>query len=210
MLFHNYYWYFKEVIPKRICNDLINYALSKQTNIATIASVSEDEIKKDKNKLLNLQKTRNSNIVWLRDQWIYNEILPFVRSANVSANWNFDWDYSEDCQFTIYKENQFYDWHPDASPTPYNNNKIPQLNNKIRKLSVTVSLSPAEEYEGGELEFYYPTDNPELKPFTKKCEEIKEQGSVVVFPSYIVHRVKPVTKGTRYSLVVWNVGNPYR
>jgi PKHD-type hydroxylase len=48
------------------------------------------------------------------------------------------------------------------------------------------------------------------KSNTKKCEEIRERGSIVVFPSHVWHRVKPVTKGTRYSLVIWNLGYPFR
>ena len=44
----------------------------------------------------------------------------------------------------------------------------------------------------------------------RKCAEIKQKGSVVVFPSHLWHRVKPVTKGTRYSLVMWNLGYPFK
>ena len=44
----------------------------------------------------------------------------------------------------------------------------------------------------------------------RTCTEIKSQGSLVVFPSFVKHRVKPVTKGTRYSLVIWNLGQPYK
>ena len=50
--------------------------------------------------------------------------------------------------------------------------------------------------------------------FTKSskelCTEIRPQGSVIVFPSFVWHRVTPVTKGTRYSLVLWTCGQPFR
>lgn len=209
MIFENYYYYFQEAIPKRICNDIIRYALTKKSTIGTIGSYENKNLNNQEN-LLNLQKTRNSNIVWLNDTWLYNHILPFVREANKQAGWNFDWDYSEDCQFTIYNKNQFYDWHPDAQARPYDNNRTPKLRGKIRKLSVTVSLSPAKDYKGGELEFRFPNLDTSKECKTQVCEEIKEQGSLVVFPSYLVHRVKPVIEGKRYSLVIWNTGNPYR
>jgi PKHD-type hydroxylase len=45
---------------------------------------------------------------------------------------------------------------------------------------------------------------------TKECKGIIPRGSIVVFPSFIWHRVKPVTEGIRYSLVIWNLGQPYR
>jgi PKHD-type hydroxylase len=48
------------------------------------------------------------------------------------------------------------------------------------------------------------------KPTVRKCAEIAPRGSIVVFPSHVWHRVKPVTKGTRYSLVIWNLGYPFK
>jgi PKHD-type hydroxylase len=70
-------------------------------------------------------------------------------------------------------------------------------------------LSAPEDYEGGELEFDFRNMDPD-KPTIRKCAEIKPRGSIVVFPSHVWHRVKPVTKGTRYSLVIWNLGYPFR
>jgi PKHD-type hydroxylase len=80
---------------------------------------------------------------------------------------------------------------------------------KIRKLSVTCSLSDPKDYKGGELEFDFRNMDPDKKS-VRKCAEISERGSIVVFPSHIWHRVKPVTKGTRYSLVIWNLGHPFK
>ena len=78
---------------------------------------------------------------------------------------------------------------------------------KIRKLSMTCSLSHPEDYKGGRLEFQFRNkDNPNE---TIECTEIMTRGSVVIFPSFLWHRVRPVTEGTRYSLVVWNMGNPF-
>ena len=81
---------------------------------------------------------------------------------------------------------------------------------KIRKLSATVSLSDSKEYSGGDLEFDFRNINPDKGHNRKICKEIKPKGSIVVFPSHVWHRVTPVTKGTRYSLVIWNLGYPFR
>ena len=84
------------------------------------------------------------------------------------------------------------------------------IDGKIRKLSVTVSLSNSKDYEGGELEFDFRNKDPEKKRNIVTCEEIVERGSIVVFPSHLWHRVQPVTKGIRYSLVIWSLGQPFK
>jgi PKHD-type hydroxylase len=74
-----------------------------------------------------------------------------------------------------------------------------------------MSLSDPKAYKGGALEFYIP--NPEKKSIQEQsviCHEIEKKGSVVVFPSFMWHRVLPVTKGTRYSLVMWTLGQNYK
>ena len=82
---------------------------------------------------------------------------------------------------------------------------------QIRKLSVTINLSEGEEYDGGDLQFDYRNeDGPDLKSNIVTAEIAREKGAVVVFPSHIWHRVTPVTKGTRYSLVVWLIGKPFK
>jgi PKHD-type hydroxylase len=144
----------------------------------------------------------------LNDRWIYKEVQPYIHQANNSAGWNFDWNFSESCQFTKYKLNQFYDWHCDSWEQPYNNPDNPNTHGKIRKLSVTCSLSDPKDYKGGELEFQFRNvDDPTP---TRPCLEILPRGSIVVFPSFVWHRVKPVTEGTRYSLVIWNLGYPFK
>ena len=209
----NYYWYFKGVLPKKFCQDVISYGKTRQEELALTGFLG-DKTKKgeklSKKDLNNLKKKRNSNIVWMNDRWIYNEIQPYIHAANQNAGWNFDWDWSESCQFTKYSKNQFYDWHCDSWPEPYHNPEDLNYHNKIRKLSVTCSLSPSEDYEGGELEFDFRNNDPDKKRNIQICKEIKEQGSIVVFPSHVWHRVKPVTKGTRYSLVIWNLGYQFK
>jgi PKHD-type hydroxylase len=80
---------------------------------------------------------------------------------------------------------------------------------KIRKLSLTLNLNGSDEYEGGNLMFDMGKHNEDLNQFYE-CTEIREKGSLIVFPSYLHHCVTPVTKGTRYSLVLWCLGEAFR
>ena len=212
MNLQNYYYYFQSALTPRFCDELIKYGKSQQEQLAMTGGQTEKVNKGkplDDKDIIDLKKKRDSNIVWLNDRWIYKEIQPFIHQANRLAGWNFDWDFSESCQFTKYKLNQFYDWHCDSWEGAYANKDNPDTFGKIRKLSVTCSLSAPEDYEGGELEFDFRNTDPDKKS-VRKCAEIKPRGSIVVFPSFVWHRVKPVTKGTRYSLVIWNLGYPYK
>ena len=200
MNLQNYYYYFTSVLTPKFCDDVIKHAKLKKEKLGQIGNLNEKK---------GLKKIRNSNVVFLDDQWIYKEIHPYIHEANKSAGWNFDWDYSESCQFTKYKTNQFYNWHCDSWDSPYNNSNNLNFNGKIRKLSVTCSLSDSKDYKGGELEFDF-RNNSNGKPVIKTCKEILPRGSIVVFPSFVWHRVKPVKKGTRYSLVIWNLGYPFK
>ena len=71
---------------------------------------------------------------------------------------------------------------------------------------MTLSLTDPKEYEGGEFQFDF-RDRKDKNIIT--CKEVKKKGSIVVFPSFVWHRVTPVTKGIRNSLVCWNLGKPY-
>jgi len=182
---------------------------------------------------IDLKKTyvRDSNVTWLNDQWLYELVHPLVHEANARAGWEWQWDYSESFQFTEYKPNGFYSWHKDGAsdhpgaykryiygvtpvplkpdgrlPTQYTTD--PNMIGKVRKLSVTINLNTPGEYEGGNLKFDYGPHTEGNRFY--ECEEIRPQGSVIVFPSFIDHTVTPVTKGTRYSLVLWNLGAPWK
>ena len=210
----NYFYYFQSAIPPRICDMIVKYGKTeKQKELTAITGAvgRGRDIKKQpitKKEMKENKKKRNSNIVWMSDNWIYKEIHPYVHQANIKADWNFTWDFSESCQFTIYRPGQYYDWHRDSWDKPYGEEG--PLKGKNRKLSVTVSLSDPNEYKGGELEFDFRENEPDKKRNTRTCTEILPKGSLVVFPSFVWHRVKPVTKGVRHSLVIWNCGYPYR
>ena len=202
MLYETDYWFWKSSIPSNLCDDIVQHGLSKQESKAWTGT-AEDPTPEE-----TADKIRQSNVSWLDDRWIYDIIQPYVTQANESAGWNFEWDWSETIQFTKYKLNQFYDWHQDAYNKPYPDDGNPNRTGKIRKLSIIVTLVDGSEYDGGDLQmnFRHKAKIDEIKTIT----EIRPKGSVIVFPSYIFHRVTPVTRGTRYSLVNWNIGYPYR
>ena len=153
----NYFWYFQSAIPPRICDMIIQYGKTekKREVTAITGGLGRDRDLKQKpltkEELKDLKKKRDSNIVWMNDRWIYKEIQPYVSAANQNAGWNFFWDWSESCQFTKYKKGQYYDWHCDSWDKPYAEEG--PTKGKIRKLSVTVTLSDPKTYKGGELEF---------------------------------------------------------
>jgi PKHD-type hydroxylase len=215
MILNNYYYYFKNALSSKVCDEIIKHAKNHQEQIALTGNIQKGQRDLKNNPLSkkeekNLKKKRNSNIVWLNDRWIYDHVQPYIHQANREAGWNFDWDWSESCQFTKYGKGQYYGWHQDGWEGVYNNPNNLNAHGKIRKLSVTCSLSDPKDYKGGELEFNF--NNPEApeKKNIRKCKEILPRGSIVVFPSFVWHRVCPVIKGTRYSLVIWNLGYPYK
>ena len=207
MNLQNYYWYFQKAVPAHICDDIVKYGLQTREEMAVTGGFGNQKL--NQRQVKDLKKKRDSNIVWISENWVYKELHPYIRQANMNAGWNFEWDYSEPCQFTKYNKGQYYDWHCDSWEGSYNKPNTPS-HGKIRKLSVTLSLSDEKDYKGGELEFDLRNKDPDKKRNTMICKEIRPKGSLVVFPSFVWHRVKPVTKGSRYSLVIWNLGRPFQ
>ena len=211
MNLQNYYYYFQSALTPRFCDELIKYGISQQEQLALTGGqttkINEGKPLDDKD-IVDLKKKRDSNIVWLSDSWIYKELHPYVHQANRLAGWNFEWSFSEACQFTKYGLKQHYGFHCDSWNSPYDNPANPDTHGKIRKLSMTCSLSDPSEYEGGQLQFQF--RNEDDPTTTRNCIEILPRGSICVFPSHVWHQVTPVTKGIRYSLVVWSLGYPFK
>ena len=212
----NYYYYFTSVLSPKFCDQVLEYGKHHQSQMAFTGGyekILKKQGKLDAKTIKNIQKKRKSDIVWLNDNWIYKEIHPFIHEANRKAGWNFEWDFSESCQFTKYGVGQHYGWHCDSWDEPYNNPENLNSHGKIRKLSVTISLTEPDEYVGGNLEFDFRNQidwEKNKKTKIKECTEIRPRGSIIVFPSFVWHRVNTVKVGTRYSLVVWNLGYPFK
>ena len=201
-----YYWYFTKAVPERICDDIVRYGKESEKEMALTGHQRTEPPSKEE--LKNIKKKRKSDIVWMSDKWIYKEIHPFIADGNVNAGWNHQWDWSEACQFTEYKKGQFYDWHMDSWAEPYKDNAGKDFVGKIRKLSSVLLLSqPGKDFEGGEFEIDFSNGGSEG---TRVITEINTKGAFIVFPSFVKHRVRPVTKGTRYSMPMWHLGEPWK
>jgi len=294
MQLRNDYMYYTNAIPLVKCKEIISYGLSKMTideskghntNATTFdgkekGGVQSNGIKtssnlaigaKTKNSLaktgVDLDKAyvRDSKISWLNDKWLYDLFHPYIHHANKNAGCNWEWDFSEPFQFTVYHGNKqnggFYGWHSDGQSDSIgaykaainmgskekpdwrhvardekgfirftedkkpiaSKEKVPLRRNgdlapgytdnihmwdKVRKLSMTVNLTEPQNYAGGNLKFDFGPHRGAKRFHT--CKEIRPTGSIIIFPSYTYHCVTPVTRGTRYSLVLWSLGKPFR
>jgi len=199
MQLKHYYWYFENALPERIRKDILEYGKLLKEEKAKTFGYRDKELSPSQEQL---DKKRNSTVVWMNDRWIYREIQPYAQLANENAGWNYHWDWSESCQFTKYEGSKkgHYNWHTDCGLTP-------NQNNKVRKLSMIIPLVDGNEYEGGDFELNL--NNPENENNIITIKEAKIKGTVIVFPSFVWHRVTPVTSGTRYSLVNWHQGKPF-
>ena len=146
-------------------------------------------------------ETRSSRIKWVPQNtqwwWLYEKLANYAVEAN--SIWNFDLvTMPEQIQYTEYlaSNDGKYEWHQDIGPGM----------GSLRKVSITVQLSEPNEYEGGDLELYLggSFEKPNIEKSPRKA------GCVFIFPSYLMHRVAPVTKGTRKSFVLWLGGGHYK
>ena len=141
--------------------------------------------------------TRKTKLNWLPLQHKFNKILSeYVTKAN-TIMYHYDIGKFTPCQFARYDVGDFYNYHQDSG------HNIVEYEKETRKLSMTLQLSDPDTYEGGQF-FFYNGNKEEEEP------EIQKQGSILVFDSRMWHRVAPVTKGVRYSLVSWVLGPHFR
>ena len=140
-------------------------------------------------------KKRVTTISWIPFKemgHMYQDLNRFIQRANENHFGFGDIKITENAQFTEYPEGGFYDWHMDCD---INMEHEPP----VRKISMTVLLNDPSEFEGGHLELMAPGKFAELK-----------QGHAIIFASFLNHRVNPVTRGMRQSLVVWFGGKAFR
>ena len=195
ILKHNYY-YFKKAIPVSTCKKILEAGRKKITNQASTIGKNVD------------LKSRDCTVAWINEEWIYNIINPFIHTANKKAGWNFQWDWNESSQFTIYEKGQYYGWHTDQVPVPLKSDNK-NINGKMRKLSLTLQLTDKTEYEGGDFQFAWIQYDKKGLVNIITVDDTKDIGTIIVFPSFIYHQVLPITKGKRESLVNWSIGKEF-
>ena len=140
-------------------------------------------------------KTRTSHISWIQFKKMpemYSIIEKIMKATN-GNHFGFDgMTITEPAQYTEYPEGGFYDWHVD-------NDVNMQHEPPVRKISMTLLLSSESDFEGGDLELMSEGKIGKLK-----------QGQAIFFASFVRHRVKPVIRGNRKSLVMWFGGTPFK
>ena len=166
------------------CNTILRLGESMNSIDSTVSGeVVIDSIRRSRNSWLPLNNDT---------EWIYNRLGNIVRNLN-GMHWRFNiTGFNEDLQYTRYNgDKSFYGWHIDSGTVG---------ESPPRKLSITLQLSDENEYEGGDFQIHA----------TKLNTLSKKKGLIVVFPSYSLHQVTPVTKGIRRSLVAWLCGPPLK
>ena len=158
-----------------------------QDKAIVLAGGAEEEI---------VERIRITQTAWIQRNdetaWLYGRMQQVIRDLNAQA-WKYELSgFSEAFQYTVYRgeEGGHYGWHVDQGPLPVQ-----------RKLSVSLQLSDGDSYDGCDLEFMA-GNRIQAAP--------RERGAIIVFPSYVLHRVTPVTRGVRKSLVVWVTGPNFR
>ena len=150
------------------------------------------------NKGLNKDKNvRNTSISWLNssnedNKWIFRRLTATILDVNKNF-FKFDITTIQNLQYSIYNEGGFYSAHVDMM------GYLTMMGN--RKLSFSIMLTDPEEYKGGELL---------LRTSSKPIETTNKKGTIIFFPSYVLHEVTPVTKGTRKALVGWVMGPNFK
>ena len=140
-------------------------------------------------------KTRTSHISWIpfkKMPEMYKQLEKVMLQTNGNHFGFDDMQITEMAQYTEYPEGGFYDWHTDNDVNGHNEPPV-------RKISMTCLLSPEHEFEGGDLELMKEGKAAKLK-----------QGHAIFFASFVRHRVAPVTRGNRKSLVMWFGGTPFK
>lgn len=144
-----------------------------------------------------LDDVRRSDIYFLEvndnTAWVFERLASVVNEMNPMF-FNYDINKIETLQFTRYDEADagFYTKHVD---------QLFRTDGDVRKLSFSILLSDPEDFEGGNLTLYYQYEG---------ANAVREQGALSMFPSYTLHEVTPVTKGTRYALVGWVLGPAFK
>ena len=180
-----HYSYYDNVFSDDECDEIIKIGKSKELKKATVGLEEQED-----------KKIRESNVRFIEPlemKWVYQRLTSVVLSLN-NDFFKFDlFGFGEDLQFTEYN-----------SPSGYYKSHIDKAyGSNIRKLSIVLQLSNPEDYKGGELQLL---NDGEKYPVNLS----KNRATLLAFPSYTLHRVTPLTSGTRYSLVGWVTGNPFK
>ena len=192
-----------KVFTPEECKQIINTGINDRTEQE--AKIQRDEGKEIKQNFVDDLDYRNTTLFIPPepDEWLFSKILGEIMNFN-NHETGFQFNVTglaeppnlmryQAADIDKHGKPGHYDWHMDVGP-----GKVPSM----RKISYTLILNP-DEYEGGELTFHIGRNLDE--PFPGQ----DEAGSMIIFPSYLVHKVTHVTSGTRYAIVGWAHGNSF-
>lgn len=176
----NFYAFWNNAFSKEECQTIINIA--KDKGLVKGTTMGESDV-------------RDSKISWLypvdKMEFVFRRVTDIVLNLN-EKYFKFDlFGLNEGFQFTNYE----------APSGKYGKHIDRAINTSVRKLSISIQLTNPEDYEGGEL-YLYDDDKGTVMD--------KAQGTLIMFPSYVLHEVMPVTKGERNSLVTWVTGKQFK
>ena len=179
------------VLPSTVVDSIVEKCLKEKLEKGTIGTKDGDVVD---------ESFRISNIKLL-DIAKYEELFQTIWRYALNANryaYGFDIANVENCQFSVYdsKDKAKYDWHIDTiwgNPSTFD-----------RKISLIIQLSDPSEYEGGQFQVKGVFESEEEK------ELMNKKGTIITIPSFVEHRVTPVTKGRRLSLIAWIEGTKFR
>jgi len=193
----NCYWLYEDLFSKEEVEYIHKVFDDKSRHDATVGSGSEKEL----NTIV-----RKSRVSFHSDEDLNSLLNLKIGYAIQQANWKYDITLMESPQYTIYNaDGSHYEYHVDN----FNNAK----ESTIRKISCSILLSDSHDYQGGQFQFiqykWSRKDNKLISsPIT--ISNLKSKGSALLFPSFTYHRVLPVTKGIRKSLVIWLRGPDWK
>jgi len=196
------YQYLKLKLEENFYNNLVD--IINESQAADGEGKIKEELSLIKGKVMNGDTdARSCYLSFIDNQKLYKLLYPLVQLANSKLEWDFNVDYLEPVQYTVYNPGDFYDWHLDEGSWVRNSRD----NNRIRKISYSIVLP--SEFEGGD--FILDTRSV---PKESESEHVKnlELGprSCVFFASDTPHTVLPVTSGVRKSLVGWAQGPAFK
>lgn len=160
-----------------------------------------DEKKKELTRLHDYRKCDKYPLSLVEHSWLVNLLMGFVNEAN--WRWMFDiWGIDQMELLDYHEDESHYDWHCDTELLPYDGRP------SCRKITIIVQLSEPDDYEGCDLELQEVSGmvRQEVDIMQNFKKDAKLKGTVILFPSYQDHRITPLIKGNRRSLVAWAAG----
>lgn len=159
----------------------------------------------------NINKHREVNLIHLSSVVYYPWLANMMNSVCVDANNHFQFALNGMNQFDFlrYEVGDYYDWHKD---TNIHKAGFEDDQSRHRKLTCIIQMSDDGDYVGGDLEFNHDwKDQAKNEDWNAQLkEQIRGKGTIIVFPSYLEHRVTPVTEGVRYAVASWCSGPAWR